>query len=54
MLGRHKTKNKMNKNEEIDEIGHVVFSGALDQTKKIRTAGADIFVNSGAGKPGKT
>ena len=50
ILGVKKTKRKLNKN---DEIGQMLVSGALDDTKKMRKAGADIFANVGAEKPGK-
>ena len=34
-----------------DEIGQILVSGALDDTKKMRKAGADIFAKSGLEKP---
>ena len=34
-----------------DEIGQMLVSGALDDTKKMRKAGADIFAKSGLEKP---
>ncbi len=37
--------------EQKYEIGQNVFSGALDDTKTIGKAGADIFANFGAEKP---
>ena len=43
---QNKTKSKKN-----DEIGQMLVSGALDDTKKMRKAGADIFAKSGLGKP---
>ena len=49
----------INKNNErqmktIDEIGQVLVSGALDDTKKRRKAGADIFAKIALDKPEKT
>ena len=35
------------------EIGQMLVSGALDDTKKMRKAGADIFAKSGPEKPKK-
>ena len=35
----------------IDDIGQLLVSGALDDTKKMRKAGADIFAKSGLDKP---
>ena len=43
--------NNIKKKEQIDEVGQNLVSGALDDTKKIRKAGADIFVKSGLDKP---
>ena len=37
--------------EHLDEIGKMLVPGALNDTKKIRKAGADIFANFGAEKP---
>ena len=37
-----------------DEIGQMLVSGALDDTKKMRKAGADIFAKSGPENPQKT
>ena len=42
--GVNKNEDKLEKN---DEIGQVLVSGALDDTKKMRKAGADIFAKSG-------
>ena len=46
---------KKKKNEtqmkNIDEISELLVSGALDDTKKMRKAGADIFSKSGLEKP---
>ena len=42
---------KRKKNETNDEIGQMLVSGALDDTKTIGKVGADIFANSGAKKP---
>ena len=38
------------KSENLNEIGQILVSGALDDTKTIGKAGVDIFANSGAGK----
>ena len=38
--------------EQLDEIGQMLVPGALNATKKIRKAGAVIFINFGAEKPG--
>ena len=35
----------------IDEICQILVSGALDDTKKMGKAGADIFAKSGPEKP---
>ena len=35
----------------LNEIGQILVSGALDDTKKMRKAGADIFAKSGPEKP---
>ena len=40
--------------ETLDEIGQILVPRALNDTKIIRKAGADIFANFGAGKPLKT
>ena len=37
--------------ELLNEIGQMLVPGALNDTKKIRKAGADIFANFGAEKP---
>ena len=37
--------------KKCDEIGQMLVSGALDDTKKMRKAGADIFAKSGPEKP---
>ena len=37
--------------ETNDQIGQMLVSGALDDTKKMRKAGADIFAESGLEKP---
>ena len=42
---------KQKKNGKNDEIGQCLVSGALDDTKKMRKAGADIFAKSGLEKP---
>ena len=36
-------KKKQTKTEKLDEIGQMLVPGALNETKKIRKAGADIF-----------
>ena len=36
--------------EKNDEIGQILVSGALDDTKKMRKAGADIFAKYGLEK----
>ena len=43
IFGVKKTKRNWNKNDEICEM---LVSGALDDTKKMRKAGADIFAKS--------
>ena len=48
ILGVNKNETKSEKN---DEIGQMLVSGALDDTKTIGKAGADIFANFGADKP---
>ena len=48
ILGVKQTKKK---NEKNDEIGQILVSGALDDTKTIGKVGADIFANFGAEKP---
>ena len=40
--------------EQLNEIGQILVPRALNDTKKIRKAGADIFANVGAEKPLKT
>ena len=47
-MGAQQTETKTVK---FDEIGQTVVPGALNDTKKIRKAGADIFANFGAEKP---
>ena len=37
--------------KQNDEIGQMLVSGALDDTRTIGKAGADIFANFGAEKP---
>ena len=39
---------KNQKNERVDEIGQMLVSGALDDTKKMRKLGADTFPKSAA------
>ena len=45
------TKQNKKQMKQIDEIGQILVSGALDDTKKMRKAGADIFAKSGLEKP---
>ena len=42
---------KQKKMEKNDEIGQMLVSGALDDTKTIGKVGADIFAKSGPEKP---
>ena len=42
---------QMKKLKQVDEIGQILVSRALDDTKKMRKAGADIFAKSGPEKP---
>ena len=51
LLGFKKTKKTEKQMKKWDEIGQVLVSGALDDTKKMRKAGADIFAKSGLEKP---
>ena len=46
-FGDQNNENKLNIN---NEIGQMLVSGALDDTKKMRKAGADMFAKSGPGK----
>ena len=48
ILGVQKTNNIR---EKLDEIGQILVPRALNDTKKIRKAGADIFAKSGPEKP---
>ena len=48
-MSRFATRKKTTKTN--DEIGPTLVSGALDDTKTIGKAGADIFANFGAEKP---
>ena len=41
-----------NKTEQLNELCQTLVPGALNDTKKIRKAGADILANVGAEKPG--
>ena len=43
--------NKLKKNGKNYEIGQILVSGALDDTKKMRKTAADIFAKSGPEKP---
>ena len=36
--------------KQWDDIGQILVSGALDDTEKMRKAGADIFAKSGPEK----
>ena len=45
--------NRRNKTDKFDEIGQMLVPRALDWTKKIRKAAADIFAKFGLDKPGK-
>ena len=47
------TKNEKQIKKTIDEIGQMLVTGALDDTKMIGKVGADIFANFGAEKPWK-
>ena len=40
-----------NKTGQFDELGQILVSRALDDTKTIGKVGADIFANFGAEKP---
>ena len=51
VFGVHKRKKTKTKTKKWDEIGQMLVSGALDDTKKMRKAGADIFAKSGLEKP---
>ena len=42
---------EVNKTKQLNGIGQMLVPGALNDTKKIRKAGADIFANFGAEKP---
>ena len=44
---------KKGENKKLDEIDQIVVPGALNHTKKIRKAGADVFANVGLEKPSK-
>ena len=50
IFGDQKNEKQMKTNYEI---GQILVSGALDQTKKIRKTAADIFQKSGLEKPWK-
>ena len=50
-LGFNKSKKNKTKMKNSYEIGQMFVSGALDDTTKMRNAGADIFAKSGPGKP---
>ena len=39
---------------KIDKIGQMFVPGALDDTEKMRKAGADIFAKSGPENPNKS
>ena len=42
---------QLKKKKTFDEIGQIVVPGALNDTKKVRKASADIFGNLEPGKP---
>ena len=42
---------QLNKTDNLDKIDQMLVPRALNDTKKIRKAGADIFANFGAEKP---
>ena len=46
-------KKTTNSSKQIDEIGQMLVSGALDRPKKIRKTAADILAKSGFEKTGK-
>ena len=50
-MGFNKWKKNEKKMKKWDEIGQMLVSGALDDTKTIGKAGADMFANLGAEKP---
>ena len=50
-LGSQETKKNEKQMKQWDEIGQILVSGALDETKTIGKVGADIFANYGAEKP---
>ena len=51
ICGGRKNEKKRNQMKMWDEIWQILVSGALDDTKKMRKAGADIFAKSGPEKP---
>ena len=51
MWGPEKQQQIENEMKKWDEIGQMLVSGALDDTKTIGKAGADIFANFGAETP---
>ena len=54
IFGGQQNKNKRNEKRKWDEIGQMLVSGALDDTKTIGKAGADIVEKSGPEKPSKS
>ena len=60
VLGRQKNRKTIKKlafskknSENLDEIGQILVSRALDRTKSIRKTAADIFAKPGLEKPRK-
>ena len=51
LWGSKKRKKRETKMKQWAEISQIVVSGALDDTGKMRKAGADIFAKSGPEKP---
>ena len=51
ICGFQKRKTNVKKNEKWDEIGQMLVSGALDDTKTIGKIAADIFAKSGPEQP---
>ena len=49
-LGGQQKQRKTKQNLKVDKIGEMLVSGALDDTKTIEKAGADIFAKSGPEK----
>ena len=49
--GFKQTKKQRKNNEQNDEIGQMLVSGAIDDSKTIGKTAADIFAKSGLEKP---